>query len=63
MLMVPDWILGKWDFLHHRSPLCVVLNLMLILSSTTLVYMCQEHPAFEFIIGGHWWFLTGYLEN
>ncbi len=24
---------------------------------------CQEPPILEVLLGGHWWFLTGYLED
>ena len=32
-------------------------------SSLAWIEMCQELPILEVILGGHWWFLTGDLED
>ena len=33
------------------------------LSSLAWIEVCQEPPVLTVILGGHWWFLTGYLED
>ena len=32
-------------------------------SSLAWIEVCQEPPVLEVILGGRWWFLTGYLED
>ena len=64
MLMIPDWILGRWGhFWHHGSSWYVILDLCAKFQLSSMNRSVSRTPVLEVILGGRWRFLTGDLED
>ena len=65
MLMVADWILGEdgaiLDIMDHHD--MWFLTFVPNFSFLAWLEVCQETSVLEVILGGHWRFLTGDLED
>ena len=64
MLMAPDWRLGGWGhpWCHGSSYVIFYLCTKFHLSSMIRIVLTTT-PSWKSILGGHWRFLTGVLED